>query len=106
SRLRHAGPRARHVGTGRRTVGVEGRRVAPAARARGALHGGAGGVDQGRGGASGSASRRWRPLVGRCLGVVETGRRVGRGLTPRRNATLLGFVVLGTFWGEWAAVPA
>jgi len=29
---------------------------------------------------------------------------VGRGVAPRRSATLLGFLVLGTFWGAWAAV--
>jgi MFS family permease len=29
---------------------------------------------------------------------------VGHGVTPRRGGTLLGFVVLGLFWGAWAAV--
>ena len=29
---------------------------------------------------------------------------MGRGVAPRRSATLLGFLVLGTFWGAWAAV--
>jgi MFS family permease len=29
---------------------------------------------------------------------------VGHGVTPRRSGTLLGFIVLGLFWGAWAAV--
>ena len=29
---------------------------------------------------------------------------MGRGVTPRRGATLLGFLALGSFWGAWAAV--
>lgn len=29
---------------------------------------------------------------------------MGHGVEPRRNGTLLGFVVLGLFWGAWAAV--
>jgi MFS family permease len=29
---------------------------------------------------------------------------MGRGIAPRRNATLLGFAALGLFWGAWAAV--
>src|SRR5439155_10355775 len=103
-RLRHAGSRAGHLGAGGRALGVEGRRAARAARARGTLHGGTGRADQGRGRACRCAARCRRPLVGRCLVVVETGRRVGRGVAPRRSATLLGFLVLGTFWGAWAAV--
>ena len=29
---------------------------------------------------------------------------MGHGVTPRRTGTLLGFIVLGLFWGAWAAV--
>jgi MFS family permease len=38
------------------------------------------------------------------LGVVDAGRGLGHEVTPGRLGTLLGFAVLGLFWGAWAAV--
>jgi MFS family permease len=38
------------------------------------------------------------------LGVVGSGRGLGHDIAPRRLPTLLGFIVLGLFWGAWAAV--
>jgi len=43
-------------------------------------------------------------LVGRRLGVVVPGGGLGQDVAPHRGATLIGFGVLGVFWGAWAAV--
>ena len=38
------------------------------------------------------------------MGVVGAGRGLGHDVAPGRLGTLLGFTVLGLFWGAWAAV--